>query len=170
MQGGTGGLIWLNNTLHSQVIHIVFLLYWDMRKQNYSSASVTLRKPIQWEDCIIQLCHKIITPRCYTNAAAETRPCHKDAITNVSVFWSKGKYPDDGVKSQYFHQLCNHLLVYTCVTLPLLLYSLPKKRKRSTSKCLGKITLTKDVCIHLRNYRKKKWYFVCLADHFYFWG
>lgn len=28
--------------------------------------------------------------------------------------------------------------------------------KKNISKCLGKITLTKNMCIHLRNYKNKK--------------
>lgn len=33
MQEGTGRLIWINSTPHSQVIHTAVLLYRDMRKQ-----------------------------------------------------------------------------------------------------------------------------------------
>lgn len=57
------------------------------------------------------------------------RPCHKDAITNVSVVWSKGKYPDDGVKIQYFHQLHNHLLVYMCTASHFALLSSQEEKK-----------------------------------------
>lgn len=130
VQEGTRGLIWINSTLHSQVIHGVVLLYWDMRKQNHSSASVTLRKT----DSVAGLYNRAVSRDNHT-LLLHGRQQRRAFVMKVQLpmprwFDQKINTQMSGAKSHYFPWLCNCLLAYMHITSATFFYCLLKEKKK----------------------------------------
>lgn len=172
VQEGTGGLIWINSTSHSQVIHRAVLLYRDTRKQKAKpSKCFSSAKKADW---VGRLLNRAVSQDNHTSLLRRSVSIRKEKLLTSPWFYQMINTHMSWAKSQHSHQMIP-LEPSPCISMcnisRIALLSSQEEEinlKNNISKCLGKIALTKDMCIHLRNCKNKK--NVLCADHFHFWG